>query len=366
MNRGKMTERQDQPAPSPGVAGLDTDAPSVRSMASRDLASWNAFVEGHAGATFFHLGEWRSVLESAFGHETFYLIAERGGSIEGVLPLARIRSRLFGDSLISTPFCVYGGALATTDAAVRALDREAVDLAERLGVGHLELRNRTRVHPDWPCRDLYVTFRREIDQDPETNLQRIPRKQRAMVRKGIAAGLDGTLEDGLDVFYRIYAESVRSLGTPVLSRRYFRMLRETFGERCEILTIRRGGRAIAGVMSFYFRDQVLPYYGGGTAESRGVAGSDFLYWDLMRRACERGVRWFDFGRSKRNVGSYHFKRHWGFEPQPLCYEIRLVRATAVPEVNPLNPKYRLLVEAWKRIPLPLSTVVGPWISRSLG
>jgi len=340
--------------------------PVVRPMAACDLARWNAYVLGRPDATFFHLGEWRTVLEAAFGHETYFLLAERDASIDGVLPLARIRSRLFGDALISTPFCVYGGALASDARTAEALDRAAVDLAERLGVGHLELRYRKSVHTDWSCKDLYVTFRREIAPDAEANLQRIPRKQRAMVRKGIAAGLEGKIENDLERFYRVYAESVRGLGTPVFSKRYFRVLSETFGERCEILTVELQGRPIASVMSFYFRDEVLPYYGGGTAESRAVAGNDFLYWDLMRRAGERGVRVFDFGRSKRDVGSYHFKRHWGFEPEPLFYEVRLVRSRSVPDVNPLNPKYRRFIETWKRLPLPISTLVGPWISRSLG
>jgi FemAB-related protein (PEP-CTERM system-associated) len=340
--------------------------PSVRPMVPRDLGRWNSYVLGHPDATFFHLGEWRTVLDRAFGHETHFLIAERAGEIVGVLPLGRIRSRLFGDSLISTPFCVYGGVLASDEDAARALDTAAVDLAERLGVGHLELRARRRSHPDWSCKDLYVTFRRSIAPDPEANLQRIPRKQRAMVRKGIAAGLEGTIDRDVERFYPVYAESVRALGTPVFSKRYFRALADAFGERCEILTVRSSGRPIASVMSFYFRDEVLPYYGGGTAASRAVAGNDFLYWDLMRRAAERGVRIFDFGRSKKDAGSYHFKRHWGFEPEPLFYEIRLIRSTSVPDVNPLNPKYRLFIAAWKRLPLPVSNVVGPWIARSLG
>ncbi len=132
------------------------------------------------------------------------------------------------------------------------------------------------------------------------------------------------------------------------------------------LTIVHDGVPVASVMSFYFRDEVLPYYGGGTGEARRHAANDFLYWDLMRRACERGIRVFDFGRSKRDVGSFRFKKHWGFEPEPLAYEIRLVRATDVPDVNPLNPKYRMFVESWKRLPLPLSRLLGPPLARNLG
>lgn len=348
------------------VDAPDLAEPVVRPIASSDGDRWNAYVLGHPDGTFFHLVEWKTVIERAFGHATYYLVAERGQDVCGVLPLGRIRSRLFGDSLVSTPFCVYGGVLSSDGHAAAALDRAAVGLAQRLGVGHLELRNRRRVHTDRPCKDLYVTFRRELAPDVDANLARIPRKQRAMVRKAIAAGLAGEIETDLDRFYRIYAQSVQSLGTPVFSKRYFRVLRETFGERCEMLTIRHQGRPISSVMSFYFRDEVLPYYGGGTAESRGVAGSDFLYWDLMRRACERGVRVFDFGRSKREVGSYHFKRHWGFDPEPLFYEVQLVRAQSVPDVSPLNPRYRLFIDTWKRLPYTVSTVVGPWISRNLG
>jgi FemAB-related protein (PEP-CTERM system-associated) len=214
--------------------------------------------------------------------------------------------------------------------------------------------------------DLYVTFRKAIDPDVEKNMNAIPRKQRAMVRKGIKAGLSSETDDGVDRFFSAYAQSVHRLGTPVFSQKYFRTLRDIFGPDCEVLTITQGGRLIASVMSFYFRDEVLPYYGGGTEEARDVAGNDFMYWELMRRSCERGVRTFDYGRSKHGTGSFDFKKNWGFEPQPLGYEYRLVRGKRLPEVNPLNPKYSLAIRIWQRMPLFLANRIGPLISRSLG
>jgi len=120
------------------------------------------------------------------------------------------------------------------------------------------------------------------------------------------------------------------------------------------------------VMSFYFRDEVLPYYGGGAALARDLKGNDFMYWDLLRRACERGVRVFDYGRSKVGTGSYSFKKNWGFIPEPLHYEFQLMKATQLPDINPLNPKYRLFIDAWKRLPLPVSRWLGPFLARSLG
>lgn len=339
----------------------------IRSLSESDGGRWDAFVEDCPEATFFHRSGWKSVVEEAFGHRCYFLYAERGGQIRGVLPLGHVRSRLFGNALISAPFGVCGGVAAIDEEARSRLEAEACDLARELDTDYLELRHKEPRHEDWPVqKELYVNFRKTIDPDPEANLMAIPRKQRAMVRKGIKEGLHGEIDDDLDRFYPVYAESVRNLGTPVYSRRYFQLLREVFGDACEVLTVLDDRVPVAAVMSFYFRDEVLPYYGGGTAASRSVKGNDFLYWDLMRRAAERGVRTFDYGRSKVGSGSYRFKKHWGFEPEPLFYEYYLHKAREMPSLNPNNPKYRLFIDLWKRLPLSVSVWLGPHIVKNLG
>ena len=345
---------------------LPEGAVQVRQLASGEESRWDAFVESCPEATFFHRVGWKAVIERAFGHSTFFLLAESDGAIQGVLPLARIRSRLFGDALISTPFCVYGGVAAYHDAVRLALEEKAEALAVDLGVDYLELRNRARRRNDWPTKDLYVTFRKEISADPEENLRAIPRRQRAMVRKGIQAGLRSEEDEDVDRLFDAYSRSVLNLGTPVFSRTYFRTLKEVFGKDCEILTITKDGRTISSVLSFYFRDEVLPYYGGGTAGARELKANDFMYWELMSRAAERGIRIFDYGRSKKDTGSYGFKKNWGFVPEPMPYQYRLVRAREVPDISPLSPKYRLFVKWWRRLPLPVSRALGPLISRNLG
>lgn len=335
-------------------------------MGPADRVRWDEFVERCQSATFFHRAGWKEVIERAFGHRTYFLLAESGDRIEGVLPMAEVRSMMFGHSLVSLPFCVYGGVAAETERARLALDDEAVALAQRLRVGHLEYRSPVRHHADWATKDLYVTFRKSIDPDVEKNLNAIPRKQRAMVRKAMKAGLSASLDETTERFYRAYAESVHRLGTPVFSRRYFDILREVFAAESEILTVTHDGALVSSVLSFFFRDEVLPYYGGGTDLARSLAGNDFMYWEVMRRACERGVRVFDYGRSKRGTGSYDFKKNWGFEPVALGYEYRLVRSKSVPDQNPLNPKYKLFIATWKKLPLPLANRIGPHIVKSLG
>lgn len=340
--------------------------PAVCQLQPADAAKWDEFVSICPEATFFHRAGWKKVIERAFGHKSWFLYAEAGGRIQGVLPLAEINSRLFGHSLSSLPFCVYGGIAAVSEPARQALDLAAQELASRLQADHLEYRNLRPLHPEWPTKDLYVTFRKAIDTEVEQNMLNIPRKQRAMVRKGIKAGLESVIDQDTGRFFSAYSASVHRLGTPVFSKKYFHLLKETFADDCELMTIVKEGRTISSVMSFYFRDEVLPYYGGGTSEAREVAGNDFMYWELMRHACERGVKTFDFGRSKRGTGSFDFKKNWGFEPQPLYYEYQLHQARAVPDHNPLNPKYQFFIKAWQKLPLSLANLIGPHIVKNLG
>ena len=341
-------------------------APIVREMQASEIARWDAFVADCPEATFFHRAGWKQVIEQSFGHKTWFYYTEIEGKITGILALAEINSKLFGHSLSSLPFCVSGGVAAMDELSRDALDQAAQKLAAKLKVGHLEYRNTVPRHTEWPTKDLYVTFRKELSPDPEVNMNAIPRKQRAMVRKGIKAGLESTIDPNVDRLFDAYSKSVHRLGTPVFPKKYFRLLKEVFGDDCDVLTITKDGRTICSVLSFYFRDEVLPYYGGGTPEARDVAGNDFMYWELMRRAVERGFRIFDFGRSKRGTGAFDFKKNWGFEPTQLYYEYQLHAADAVPDNNPLNPKYQLFIKMWRRMPLFAANFIGPFIVKNLG
>ena len=344
-------------------------APALRLLETHDRARWDAFVRSQPHATFFHLSGWQQVIERTYGHRTWFYYVEEQGRITGILPLAEIKSRLFGHSLGSLPFCVLGGVVAATGPARSMLDAAADRLAAALGVGHLEYRNLVSAHandPDWHQKELYVTFRKQISADDEENLNAVPRKQRAMIRKGIKLGLRGELDQDVDRFFTAYATSVHRLGTPVFPKSYFRIIKEVFGDDCEIRIIVRGGELIAGVLSFYFRDEVLPYYGGGMPAARDCAGNDFMYWNLMQAAAARGVRIFDFGRSKLGTGAYDFKKNWGFAPTPLAYEYRLYKSTELPDNNPLNPKYQLFIKLWKKMPVSLANLLGPHIVKHLG
>jgi len=355
------------------AAGAVAAAPlTLHLLQPQDRARWDAFVDGCPEATFFHRAGWQVIIERVYGHKTWFYYAEQAGRIVAVLPLAEIKSRMFGHSLGSLPFCVLGGVAATAEAAALAkplLDAAADKLAAELQVGHLEYRNLLPAHagdPAWHQKELYVTFRKEITDDDDVNMNAIPRKQRAMVRKGIKCGLSAEIDQDVDRFFTAYATSVHRLGTPVFPKSYFKVIKEVFGEECEIRIIVKDGAIVAGVLSFYFRDEVLPYYGGGMPAAREFAGNDFMYWNLMQAAAARGARIFDFGRSKLGTGAFDFKKNWGFSPTPLAYEYRLYQSTELPDNNPLNPKYQLFIKMWKKMPLALANVLGPHIVKNLG
>jgi len=220
---------------------------------------------------------------------------------------------------------------------------------------------------DWPTQDLYVTFRKEILPEEEANMLAIPRKQRAMVRKGIKNGLVSEIDATVDRFFAVYSDNVRRHGTPALSKRYFSALQREFGDDVEILTVLGPkGEVLSSVLSFYFRDEILPYYAGDHEAARDLAANDFKYWELMRRACARGIKVFDYGRSKVGTGPYAFKKNWGFEPQPLHYQYQLYKRDSIPQNNPANAKFKLFIALWRRLPLAVANTLGPHIVRNLG
>ena len=325
-----------------------------------------AFVADHPEAELFHRPGWTRGVELGTGQPGRYLVAEDpAGRLAGLLPLTRIRSPIFGSALVSTGFGVGGGIVAGGQAAAEALAGAAWSLAEREGCPSVTVRG-GRLPDGWRREEgVYAGFLRDLPAGDEAILKSIPRKQRAEVRRSLALGQEVELGRGrraLDDHYRVYAESVRNLGTPVFPRSLFEAMARSWGEDADIVTIRSGGRPVASVLSLYFKGVVHPYWGGGTREARALRGNDLLYFSLMRQASERGCTGFDFGRSKVGSGAFAFKKNWGFEPRPLTYATR----GAQRDINPRSPRYSLQTAAWRRLPLPLANRLGPLLARGLG
>ncbi len=337
-----------------------------------DPAAWDAYVAAHRDATPFHSSAWCRAVTKATGHRCHVLAAyDTKGAMAGLLPLHHIRSPLFGQALVATGFAVDGGILAGSESAAAALSEAAAGLARTLGISSVELRGGPL--PDgegWRREDgIYAGFVRDLATDDEAELLAIPRKQRAEVRKALESDLTVTTGHGAAErcdHYRIYATSVRNLGTPVFPKRLFDAVLDAFGDDADILTIREKGRPVASVLSLYWRGAVMPYWGGGTATARKLRANELMYFALMRHARAKRCARFDFGRSKVGTGPWSYKKNWGFEPRPLVYSRWLAPGEAARDTNPNSAKYRLQVDLWKKLPLWAANRIGPLIARGLG
>ena len=353
---------------SEGVGDVNSaaaDEVKVRFLGSQETQAWDEFVHGHPEGTFFHLTGWMRAIKKTFHYRSRYLYATRGARITGVLPLFETSSWLQGKCLVSTPMAVYGGICAEDEESHRLLLNESKRLAQSIGVQHFEMRERQgKPQPGFHPNTLYTTFYGELQPDPAVHLKGLPRDTRYMIRKAQKNGM--VVENGLhhmQAFHHLFSQSMRRLGTPAFPIQLFENLADEFKTSSDILLLSSKGNPVAAVFSFFFRDTVLPYYAGASPEAPALAANNLLYWELMERSASKGIRWFDFGRSKKGTGAYAFKTQWNMTALPLNYQIYLVKRETVPNFTPLNPKFERAARVWSKLPLALTKMLGPHVVR---
>lgn len=330
-------------------------------------SEWDAFVNAHPDATGYHQFAWRYVFERAFGHETVYIAARDADGIAGVLPTVTFRSWLFGRFMVSLPFVNYGGVLARTDAARESLLSAAHREAASRGCAHVELRHTDRVYPRLPVKQHKVAMRLSLASSAEAEWARLDRKVRNQVRKAQKSGLD-VIAGGselLDGFYKVFAINMRDLGTPVYGRAFFESVLATFPDRVGVILVRHGNTPVAGAMTVRYRDTIEIPWASSLKSYRASCPNNLLYWTAIEHAIQTGCRTFDFGRSTPGEGTYEFKRQWGAVPSVVSWEYALLTRSALPDQSPANPRFKHIIELWKRLPVPLTTAVGPRIVRSI-
>jgi len=351
---------------SAGLNDLMMEPVTVSTLTPADHAAWDDYVTDHEDGSPFHLIAWRKAVTDALGYHAPYLIARRGARIVGILPLVHAKTRLFGNNLISTAFSVGGGILADDPKAVQELGNAAIALGEKLKVESVELRAPKALFDGWPTKsETYASYTAPLLPDADERLKAIPRKKRADVRKGIKADFPVNANASVDVFFELYARNLHALGTPVMPKKWYATLKSAFGDACEIATVDGPNGPVVGLMSFYHKKKVYPYYVGATAEARKLHAFDHVYWTLMERALERDCTVFDFGRSKIGTGAADYKKHWGFEGVPLEYQFHLYGDNKMPDINPNNPKYARFVKVWQKLPFAATKIIGPQLARQL-
>src|SRR5579863_758528 len=354
-------------------------AVAVSVATEADRPAWDAYVDAHlaparvgwpgvSGATGYHSWAWRDVLSRSFGHDSVYLVARRVGpdqvdqsdqihEIDGVLPLTEVRSLLFGRSLTSLPFLNYGGVVAGSDEAARALLDEAVRIARARGCRHVELRHVERRFAELPCKQHKVTMRLPL----QTGMwDRLDRKVRNQIRKAEKSGLTAVRGGAelLDEFYRVFARNMRDLGTPVYARRFFAEVLAAFSERARLVVVRLKDQPVAAGLTYRTRGQVEIPWASSVRDYNALCPNHLLYWTVMDTAVAVGCDQLDFGRSTPDEGTYKFKAQWGTVPVPLHWEYAGLDSEEPPDQSPKNPKFRLAIATWQRLPVWIASAVG--------
>ena len=345
---------------------MDTRGVAIRAVQDTDAQAWNPFVLSRPQGTVFHQLLWSNAVQAAYGHRPLHQTAWSNDRLVGVLPLFLVKSLFVGRVLVSVPYATYGGILAETSPAAEALLARAQSLAVENDAAYLELRHRDASGLDLTEIGQYDTFRKQLPEDPADVLADLPKKARAAARHGLDELTVEIGPDLLDEVYTLYARTMRRLGSPNYRKSLFHQLSQAYGDDAVCLVVRHGRKAVAGVISFVFRDEIVPYFSGSTAVGRAMGASNVMYLKLMEYAVQRGLKWFDFNRTRRdNQGPHAFKRHMGFEPTPLHYQISLNTADKPPELTPSSRKFALAGKIWRRLPLcmtrPMSSIVTKWV-----
>ena len=334
--------------------------------------SWDRFVELQPRATVGHLRAWGRVIQQAYGHEPIGLAAVDGGDVAGILPLVLVRSRLFGDHLVSMPFLDYGGILIDAEAGdpagvAGALLDAGLEAARARGARSLGLRQFDPIELTAPVTDDRVTMLLPLST-ADAAWKALPSERRNRVRKGEKSGLSAVWggSELLAGFYDVFAANMRDLGSPVHSRGFFSAMLGGVDDAARVLQVRdRDGRPVGAAVCLFFRDTIAVPWVSSRRDAFALCPNFVLYWEVIRFGCEHGYRTLDLGRSFKNAGTFEFKRQWGATPHPLPWIFRDLVPGAPPSVDRDSHRFHRLVDLWKRLPVPVANLVGPWVRRQL-
>jgi serine/alanine adding enzyme len=339
----------------------------VRDYKLDDRDRIEAFLERSGKSTIYHRTGWKAVIEKTFSHTFDYLVAEDGEGIRGVLPMVHIRSRLFGNYMVSLPYFNYGGPCAENTTAESALVQEATRRAGMRDARFIEFRSVERWGDGFPVKTGKVSMVLDLPTSAEDLWKAFPSKLRSQIRRPERDGMRARIgrEEELEGFYRVFSVNMRDLGTPVYPKRFFENMLYQFPDNSWICSVYRDREVAASGFLVGYRNRMEIPWASSLRRFNRLSPNMLLYWESLRFACESGYASFDFGRSTPEEGTYRFKEQWGASPVQLYWHYWLRDKVPMPELNPRNPKYRIAISIWKKLPVPLANFIGPRIVKNL-
>ncbi len=328
---------------------------------------WNDYVRKNPAATIHHRSEWRELLEQSYGLESYYFIArDTSSNTVGILPLVRLRSRLFGDFLVSMPWFARGGAIADQALIEHRLMQTANEHASSLGIEHIEYRDDIQ-HEGFPVLTHKVNMVLSLPDSVQELWNGFTSKLRSQIRRPQRENTEILLgsEELVNEFYKVYSRNMRDLGSPAHSKQFVINMLQRFPNNSWIIVLRLNNQPVAAGLLLGMRDTLEIPLASTIRNVNTLSMNMLLYWEVLKFAIEKGYKNFDFGRSSLDAGTYRFKKQWGAKPKQLYWHYWLGESGELPSLNPANPKYALVINLWKRLPLALANWLGPLIVKYL-
>jgi len=336
-------------------------------LLKNETSDWNTYVSNNPSASVYHRAEWRNLIHETFGHEGLYFAAkDKDRCIVGVLPLIRLKSRLFGDFLVSMPYFNYGGAVADHPLIEHKLINAANEHARRTGISYIEYRD-SIPRDDLPARTEKVNMVLSLPHDPDRLWNGFSSKLRAQIKRPqrerptILFGGMECLED----FYTVFSRNMRDLGTPVYSKKFFRNILHAFPGESRIIIIHLNARPVAAGFLMSHGNRLEIPWASTIRDINHTSINMLLYWETLKWAILKRYSHFDFGRSSRDSGTFRFKQQWGAVPVQLYWHYWLGDHTDMPSLSPSNPKFALMIKVWKQLPITVTRWLGPMIVKNL-
>lgn len=346
---------------------LDTSDNITISQLHDEHAEWNDYVDNNSDACLHHRCEWKQIMEDTYGHSCFYYLAQNNdGIIVGILPLVQLKSRLFGNLLVSMPYFQRAGTVADNLQVEDALLTEANKHAKILDIEHIEYRDDIS-RQSMPVLSHKVNMVLELPDSKELLWKSFTSKLRSQIKRPQREETTTTIGgiELLDDFYRVYARNMRDLGSPLHSKALIKNILQKFPDNSWLVVIKLNGRAVAGGFLLAYKDTMEIPLASTIRDVNRFSINMLLYWQILQFSIESGYRHFDFGRSTKGAGTYRFKKQWGATAKPLYWHYWLNEGTELPGLNPANPKFAMVIYLWKRLPIKISQWLGPHIIKNI-
>lgn len=328
---------------------------------------WNQFVNTNLNSSVYHLYEFKNIVEKSFGHTTIYFIAiDTKQEVVGILPAVQLNSRLFGNYIVSIPFFNYGGAIANHSDIESALNQALENKALELGATHIEYRD-IKPREGLPSKTEKLALVLKLPTHSEELWADIGSKVRSQIKKSETYNL--TYKTGkadlLNEFYDVFSRNMRDLGTPVYHKCFFKNILDCSEINATIAIVTHHNKPVSCAFLIHYRDTMEIPWASTIQQANQYNANMFMYWNVLKTAITNKAEYFDFGRSSDDGGTFKFKLQWGAHPLQLYWNYWLKGQAELPELNPNNPKYQLAITVWKKLPVWLTTLIGPHIVKNL-